>query len=181
MVLTLIDGSFELFNSKICQLIDQYLSIVKLSKRQIKTRIKPWITQGICKSMSKRDFYLRKFIKAKDPVRKSNFHNSFKSYHNSIVSLCRHSKSNYFTAYLNRYSLDMQNVWSRVRSIISANVKPSSPILIQILQSLKLLLIILTITLVQLLKLSGPISHLPILILQISSVTKTLILSSWLL
>ena len=95
------DGSFELFNSKFTQLIDQHLPKVKLTKRQIKSKTKPWITHGIRKSISKRDFYLRKFIKAKDPILKSNFHDSFKSYRNAIVTLCRRSKSNHFTTYFN--------------------------------------------------------------------------------
>ena len=56
---------FNAFNNKIQGLIDQHLPTTKLTKRQIKTKLKPWITSGILKSIAKRDFYLRKFIKAK--------------------------------------------------------------------------------------------------------------------
>ena len=85
------DFSCDIFISKINSLIDQHLPTRNLTKRQIKTRSKPWITAGILKAISKRDFYHRKFIKAKDPTTKSKFHDSFKSYRNMIVNLCRQS------------------------------------------------------------------------------------------
>ena len=126
------DLSCDTFITKTNNLLDQHLPTSKLTKRQIKTKTKPWITAGILKAISKRDFYLRKFIKAKDPITKSNFHVTFKSYRNMIVTLCRRSKSNYFTSYFNQYSANMHKVWSGVRNLISTKNKSSSPTSISI-------------------------------------------------
>ena len=38
---------FNTFNSKIKDLLDLHLPTVKLTKRQCKTQLKPWITSGI--------------------------------------------------------------------------------------------------------------------------------------
>ena len=122
------DCSFDTFYFKFKAILDRHLPTVKLTKRQIKTKSKPWITSGIIKSMSKRDFFLRKFIQAKDPTSKTNFHNSFKTYRNLIVTLCRNSKSNHFTNYFNQYFSNMQKVWSGVRNLISTKTKSSNPI-----------------------------------------------------
>ena len=93
------DRCFNVFNDKVKVLVDRHVPTVKLTKRQIKTKMKPWITNGILNSISKRDFYLRKFIKAKTPESKAKFHTSFKTYRNMIVTLCRQSKLNHYTKY----------------------------------------------------------------------------------
>ena len=126
------DCSFDTFYFKMKALLDRHIPTIKLTKRQIKTKTKPWITPGIIKSMSKRDFFYRKFIKAKDPTSKVNFHNSFKSYRNLIVTLCRNSKSNHFTGYFNQYSSNMQKIWVGVRNLIWTKTKSSGPISISI-------------------------------------------------
>ena len=95
--------------------------------------MKPWITPGIIKSISKRDFYFRKFIKSKHPDMKSGFHENFKLYRNLIVTLCRRSKSNYFTNYFDQYSSNMKKIWSGVRNIISLkSSKSTNPITLNI-------------------------------------------------
>lgn len=117
------NSCFDIFNSKIQKLVDRHVPTGRLTKRQIKTQQKPWITSAIIKSMSKRDFYFRKFTKAKDPDSKSEFRQLFKRYRNMIVSLCRQSKTNHYTNYFNLFSNNMHKIWEGVRSIIST--KPS--------------------------------------------------------
>ena len=51
---------FNNFDLKIKALVDRHLPIVRLTKRQRKTQLKPWITTGIVKAISKRDFFFRK-------------------------------------------------------------------------------------------------------------------------
>ena len=74
------DKCFNIFNDKIKVLVDRHLPTVKLTKRQLKLKLKPWITPGILKSMSKRDVFYCKFIKAKSPETKARFSSLFKSY-----------------------------------------------------------------------------------------------------
>ena len=74
--------------------MDWHLPTVRLTKRQRKTQLKPWITTGIVKAISKRDFFFRKFVQEKNPEIEAQFHTLFKTYRNSIVTLCMKSKSN---------------------------------------------------------------------------------------
>lgn len=56
-----VDSSFDSFNSIMSRLVDRHLHTVKLTSRQLKLRFqKPWITTGILKSITKRDFFFRK-------------------------------------------------------------------------------------------------------------------------
>ena len=63
--------SFDIFFEKLSILLDQCTPTRKLSKKQIKSTGKPWITKGIRKSIIKRDILLNKFIKCKNPNLKS--------------------------------------------------------------------------------------------------------------
>ena len=105
------DTCFDVFDSKMKGLLEVHLPQKKLTKRQLKTRLKPWITPGILKSIAKRDHFFRKFTKSKNVELKSQFHNLFKSYRNMIVTLCRRSKSNFYTQYFNQYSSNMHKMW----------------------------------------------------------------------
>ena len=50
------DTCYSSFNSILENLVSQYVPTVRVTKRQYKTRKKPWITRAILKSISKRDF-----------------------------------------------------------------------------------------------------------------------------
>ena len=121
------------FTSKFRELFDRHLPTVKLTKKQCKTLLKPWITPGIIKYISKRDFLYRKFIQAKNPETKSQYHIQFKSYRNLIATLCRQSKFNYFTDYFNQHSTNIRKVWLGVKNLISLkSSKPQNPITISV-------------------------------------------------
>ena len=124
---------FNIFNDKIKVLVDRHLPTVRLTKRQLNFKLKPWITPGIIKSISKRDTFYHKFIKAKSPETKARFSTLFKSYRNRIVELCRQSKSNHFTRYFNRNAKNMHKIWSGIGDLINLKSgKPASPISISI-------------------------------------------------
>ena len=71
----------------------------KLTKREIKLKNMPWITQGIRVSMEIRD-KLFKDIKLKTcNIEKENISRLHKCYRNMIVELLRLSKKNYYSAF----------------------------------------------------------------------------------
>ena len=127
------DKCFNIFNDKIKVLVDRHLPTVRLTKRQLKLKLKPWITPGLLKSMAKRDVFYRKFIKAKSPETKTRFSTLYKSYRNRIVELCRQSKSNHFTRYFNRNAKNMHKIWSGIGDLINLKSgKSASPISISV-------------------------------------------------
>jgi len=115
-----VDASFDSFNATMSGLVDRHLPKVKLTRRQLNLRFqKPWITKGILKSIAKRDFFFRKFVRSKTLDSKTLYHNQFKRYRNMIVSLCRRSKTNHFANYFDIHSNNVQKIWQGVRDIIS--------------------------------------------------------------
>ena len=120
------DLCFNIFNDKIKVLLERHVPTVRLTKRQLQTKIKPWITPGILKSISRRDFHHRKFIKATKVDDRARHLALFKTYRNLIVTLCRRSKKNHFTRYFLDNSNNMQKIWLGVRSIINSKFSKSS-------------------------------------------------------
>ena len=94
-----IDLSFDNFYKIINNLLDTHIPLKRLTKKQIKTMSKPWITQGLLTSIKKRDQIHKLFIKSKDLQEKLILEKQFKKYRNLIVHLCRRSKKNYFSGY----------------------------------------------------------------------------------
>ena len=82
------DFSFDSFYEKITTLIDKRVPTKTLTKKQILSKSKPWITTAIKKSIAKRDQIYKRFIKSKDQSEiKEHIFRQYKVYHNEIVKL----------------------------------------------------------------------------------------------
>ena len=119
-----IDISLGSFFAKTNALVDQHLPTANLTKKQ--SQQKPWITSGIVKSMSKRDFFYRKFLQSKTEDTRNFYHNLFKRHRNLIVCLCKRSKANYFANYFHKNSRDIRKIWQGVKDIISLKASSSA-------------------------------------------------------
>uniref|UniRef100_A0A7M5VBW5 Reverse transcriptase domain-containing protein n=1 Tax=Clytia hemisphaerica TaxID=252671 RepID=A0A7M5VBW5_9CNID len=123
---------FNIFNDKMKVLVDRHVPTVRLTKREVQSKLKPWITPGIVKSMSKRDFFQRKSLKSKNQATADHFDSLYRTYRNQIVNLSKLSKKNYYTSFFQRYSNNMKKVWSGIRDIISSKTQNNSNISISI-------------------------------------------------
>ena len=74
-----IDISFELFLANLDKLLDKHAPLQKVTKRQFKTRSKPWITGGILRSISIRDRLYKSYVTTSDPEMKSTIFSRFKT------------------------------------------------------------------------------------------------------
>ena len=72
------------------------MPIKKMSKKEIKTKSKPWITQGIKNSIKRREKLYSKFIKSDNKEEKDNHLKEYKTLQNQIVEICRQSKNNHY-------------------------------------------------------------------------------------
>ena len=88
--------SFNSFFDEIDSLVNRYIPLKKLTKKEVKSHFKPWITIGIRNSMKRRDKIYKKYIKAKNDESKNEYENQYKVLRNQIVKLCRDSKNTHF-------------------------------------------------------------------------------------
>ena len=98
----------------------------KLSQKEIELKQKPWLTSGILKSMKIRDNVYKKFMLAKDPLKKQNLLRDFKNKRNLITTLIRSSKSQYYKDFFNEHCKNAKKTWEGIRSIIKVSTKNRS-------------------------------------------------------
>ena len=93
------------------------MPLKKLTKKEIKQQYKPWITNGIRKSIKRRGKYYKKFIKAKNEVIKEDYH-KYKELRNQIVTLCRQSKEMHCQTFFLENANNAKNTRKGITSII---------------------------------------------------------------
>ena len=116
--------SFDRFDKKVSEIVDRYVPLKKVNKKELRLQTKPWITPGIIKSIKRRDKLLRLYIKTNEPNRKEEIHTQYKVLRNKITTLIRNSKKNHLQNYFTKNAQDIRKTWSGIKNII--NIKPTS-------------------------------------------------------
>ena len=116
--------SFDRFDKKVSEIVDRYVPLKKVNKKELRLQTKPWITPGIIKSIKRRDKLLRLYIKTNEINRKEEIHSQYKVLRNKITTLIRNSKKNHLQNYFTKNAQDIRKTWSGIKNII--NIKPTS-------------------------------------------------------
>ena len=66
-------------------MVEIYVPLRKVTKNEIKSKFKPWITVGIRNSMKRRDKIYKKYIKAKNAEVKSDYEKQYKELRNKTM------------------------------------------------------------------------------------------------
>ena len=101
-------------------LVNRYIPLKKLTKKEIRNQFKPWITNGIRKSMKRRDKIYKKYIKVKNDESKREYEKQYKTLRNQTVTLGRDSKKAHFQNY---FLSNVKNTWKGINKIININNK----------------------------------------------------------
>ena len=107
-----VDTSLRIFLQTINSLLEKHASLEQITKKEIKTKSKPWITTGILTSIRSKNKIYNKFWKAKDRKRKKDLlHQQFKNYRNILSNLTKKSKENYYKEYFQENKSNLIKVW----------------------------------------------------------------------
>ena len=98
---------FNYFFNKFSLLFDKHVPLARPSKRQFKTKTKPWLTKDLLDLMKVRDKLYGDF--KKNPINKHLLFSQFKSCRNRIV-----------IKFFNEDSNNVQKIWKGVREIITS-------------------------------------------------------------
>ena len=106
-------------------LIDKYLPLRKISKKEKKSLLKPWITRGIRVSIKVRDKLLRKSTRTKC----DRMYQEYKYYRNLITRLKKNSFNNYYKEKFNTNLKDKKKTWETVNEITNHKVRKKTQII----------------------------------------------------
>ena len=122
--------SFQRFNEKVNEILDKHMPWRKLSRKEMRSQAKPWITEGILNSIKRRETTFRKYIDAKDPIRKEALRNEYKTLRNRITYIINQSKKNHYQQFFAENCDNIKKTWTGIKSIINirsvTNTQPSS-------------------------------------------------------
>ena len=102
-------------------MLDKRAPIKTLSKSKLKEFSKPWITQGIIKSIKIKNNIYKRFCKEKNTNKKNALNQKFKQYRNLIKTLTRRSKNDYYHRFFNTNKNNLRKTWQGIKSIINLN------------------------------------------------------------
>ena len=112
---------FESFYSTTSNLIDKYMPLRQLSRRDLKFHYKPWITPAIQTSIKIKNKLYRHYIKTR-----SDFsHHKYKLYRNKLNHLIRLNKMKYYNAFFEQNMCNIKQVWTGIRQLIRFKPKQS--------------------------------------------------------
>ena len=112
------NDSFDSFFINFNKLLDKHIPLKKLSNKGFKRKFKPWITNGILKSLKKRSDLHSRYLRAKDIHNKQLLFDRFKIYRNMLVTLIRKSKQNYFSRYFSDNIKSLRQTWKGIKNIL---------------------------------------------------------------
>ena len=117
-----LDAKYDCFQNCILNAIQKHAPLKPLSKKQRKQRRKPWITNGILKSISIKNKLYKKFLKSKD----SFWYQRYKYYRDTLNRLIRKSKNNHYKSYFEIFKNNSKKIWSGINELISKSSKTAN-------------------------------------------------------
>ena len=87
-----VNQSLENFLNISNSLLDKHAPLKQITKKQMKTNSRPWITKGIVASIRKKYKMHSKFLKAKDQARKKALNQEYKTYKNLLTNITKKAK-----------------------------------------------------------------------------------------
>ena len=97
-----VNEEFSIFHEKVPKCVRNHVPLIKLGRKKISLRCKPWISVRIEQMMAKRD--KRKFNRTKS----LDMEYLYKKFRNKIVSEIRKSKNDYYSQYFTKHKTNMK-------------------------------------------------------------------------
>ena len=112
---------FNSFYAKLSEIVDTHVPVKQIPKKELKLRLRPWITPAIKKSIQIKNNLYKKFLKTKLLY----YHSKFKYYRNKLNHLIKISKKQYYTNYFNLNHGNPKQIWTGIKRIITHKTKCS--------------------------------------------------------
>ena len=106
---------FDSFYSRISKIIDKYIPLKQLSKKELKFRSKPWISRARKVSIHVKNQLYKKYLKTKSPY----YYCKFKYYRNKLNHPLKISKKQYYNNFFLENIHNSKRVWTVLASVIS--------------------------------------------------------------
>jgi len=113
------NSAYEFFHKRFLDVLNQHAPFKILTKKEAELERKPWITKGILTSTRIKNKLFKQYKKHKT----NELYKRFKKYRDTINSLLRKSKKQYYKIYFDKHLKNSKMIWSGVNSILHRSTR----------------------------------------------------------
>ena len=118
-----VNHSFKIFFDKINELLDRYAPLKKVTQKQFKQRLKPWVTDKILDKIALKNNFLKRYTLCKNMEQKNTLYCQFKKLKNEITDLTRRGKKEFYKNYFADNKNNLKKVWKGIKEIVNIKSK----------------------------------------------------------
>ena len=128
-----VNSSFDHILDKANEIMDKHVPLRKLTNKEFKRRYKPWITNGILKSIARKNKLYNKYTRTKNVLIKHNVFIEYKILRNRLNELIRISKKTHYQRFFTEHNNNLKKVWQGIKEIVNIkNKNMSTPTCIEV-------------------------------------------------
>ena len=109
------NSKFNVLHKQLLFMIDIHAPFKTISKKEAKLKHKPWITNGLLKSISIKNQAYKRFVKTQQII----YYEKYKTYRNKLNHLLRKSKFMHFKEYFDIHKKNSKKLWSGLKDLIN--------------------------------------------------------------
>lgn len=123
-----VNTAYEKFHKHFVETIDRHAPYRTLSKKESKLSLKPWITTGIQKSISKKNKLYKKLLNTSN-----NFwYRRYKAHRDLINTLIKLSKKTYYQKYFSECAKNSKKTWTGINKVLNRDKNINDEIFLNI-------------------------------------------------
>ena len=113
------NDQYNIFHNHLLRAINEIAPLKTLSNKENKSKIKPWITKGIRKSINRKNKIYKKYVKNKN----ENTYEEYKKIRNKLNHIIRESKRIHYSKYFEDNKQNAKRMWSGINDILNKKRK----------------------------------------------------------
>ena len=121
-------GGLHAFYDKIIFHLDEMAPLKKVTLKEQRLMLKPWITRDILGKCKKRDILLNEMRNEKDPLKKIELRKQYKILRNRVNEEKRQGKKDYNKKQFEKNKNNAKDIWKGIRSLVNIKASKSSSI-----------------------------------------------------
>ena len=121
-------GGLQSFYEKIIFHLDEMAPLKKITLKEQRLMLKPWITRDILNKCKKRDVLLNEMRRQKEPVKKIELTKNYKVLRNQINEEKRQGKKDHNKSQFDKNKDNVKNIWKSIRSLVNIKSPKASTI-----------------------------------------------------
>ena len=107
-------------------LLDKHMPWRKITQKEFKKRIKPWINDEILEMIDKKYAAFKKYLHCKNEDRRKTLHEEYKQLKNSVTEVTRRREKDYYDSYFTENKNNLQKIWKGIKEVINIKAKSFS-------------------------------------------------------